>query len=160
MEQGRVAAANAFGISTVSLPALFPYGLYTIPEISFVGQTEEQLTAACVPYEVGMAHYREIARGEIIGDTTGRLKLLFHAETGALLGVHIVGEGATELVHIGQAVIALGGTIRYFVDHVFNYPTLAECYKVAALAGINKLGPQRAAKIEPAAGLREAWSTV
>jgi NAD(P) transhydrogenase len=160
MEQGRVASADACGVSTVSLPGLFPYGLYTIPEISFVGPTEEQLTAARVPYEVGMAHYREIARGEIIGDTTGRLKLLFHAETGALLGVHIVGEGATELVHIGQAVIALGGTIRYFVDHVFNYPTLAECYKVAALAGINKLGPQRAAKIEPAAGLREAWSTV
>jgi hypothetical protein len=85
-----------------------------------------------VPYEVGMAHYREIARGQIIGDTTGRLKLIFHSETGALLGVHVIGEGATELIHIGQAVMALGGTVRYFVDHVFNYPTLAECYKVAA----------------------------
>ena len=139
MEQGRVAAAGAFGVPAVSVPALFPYGLYTIPEISFVGQTEEQLTAAQVPYEVGIANYREIARGEIIGDTIGRLKLIFHRETGLLLGVHIIGDGATELVHIGQAVIAFGGTIRYFVDHVFNYPTLAECYKVAALAGLNKL---------------------
>jgi NAD(P) transhydrogenase len=140
MEQGRVACANAFGIPTVTMPALFPYGLFTIPEISFVGQTEEELTATNVPYEVGVAHYREIARGGIIGDTTGRLKLIFHRETGGLLGVHIVGEGATELVHIGQAVLAFGGTIRYFIDHVFNYPTLAECYKVAALAGLNKLG--------------------
>jgi len=100
-----------------------------------------------VPYEVGMAHYREIARGQIIGDTTGRLKLIFHSETGALLGVHVIGEGATELIHIGQAVMALGGTVRYFVDHVFNYPTLAECYKVAALAGLNKVGAARAARI-------------
>ncbi len=143
MEQGRVAAATAFGVPTVSLPALFPYGLYTIPEVSFVGQTEEQLTAAQVPYEVGIANYREIARGGIIGDTIGRLKLIFHRETGLLLGVHIIGDGATELVHIGQAVIAFGGTIGYFVDHVFNYPTLAECYKVAALAGLNKLNAQR-----------------
>ena len=147
MEQGRVASANAFGIQTVTVPALFPYGLYTIPEISFVGRTEEELTTAGVPYEVGMAHYREIARGQIIGDTTGRLKLIFHSETGALLGVHVIGEGATELIHIGQAVMALGGTVRYFVDHVFNYPTLAECYKVAALAGLNKLGAARAAAI-------------
>ncbi|HKX04603.1 MAG TPA: Si-specific NAD(P)(+) transhydrogenase [Methylomirabilota bacterium] len=139
MEQGRVATANAFGIPTVTLPSLLPYGIYTIPEVSFVGHTEEQLTQAQVPYEVGIANYREIARGGIIGDAIGRLKLIFHRETGAVLGVHIVGEGATELVHIGQAVIALGGTIRYFIDHVFNYPTLAECYKVAALAGINKL---------------------
>jgi NAD(P) transhydrogenase len=139
MEQGRVASASAFGRPAVTVPALFPYGLYTIPEVSFVGRTEEELTAAQVPYEVGIANYREIARGGIIGDTIGRLKLLFHRETGAVLGVHIIGDGATELVHIGQAVIALGGTIRYFADHVFNYPTLAECYKVAALAGLNKL---------------------
>jgi NAD(P) transhydrogenase len=150
MEQGRVACASALGISATTVPALFPYGLYTIPEISFVGRTEEELTAAGVPYEVGMAHYREIARGQIIGDTTGRLKLLFHQETGQLLGVHIIGEGASELVHIGQAVMALSGTVRYFVDHVFNYPTLAECYKVAALAGLNKLGADRAAQIAPA----------
>jgi NAD(P) transhydrogenase len=139
MEQGRVASARAFGVPAVTLPALLPYGLYAIPEVSFVGQTEEQLTQALVPYEVGIANYREIARGGIIGDTTGRLKLIVHRDTGAVLGVHIIGEGATELVHIGQAVIALGGTIRYFLDHVFNYPTLAECYKVAALAAMNKL---------------------
>jgi len=143
MEQGRVASANAFGIPTVTVPALFPYGIYTIPEVSFVGHTEEQLTEAQVPYEVGVANYREIARGGIIGDTIGRLKLIFHRDTGAVLGVHIIGDGATELVHIGQAVISLGGTIRYFLDHVFNYPTLAECYKVAALAGINKLQAYR-----------------
>jgi NAD(P) transhydrogenase len=143
MEQGRVASANAFGVPTVTVPALFPYGIYSIPEVSFVGHTEEQLTDAQVPYEVGVANYREIARGGIIGDTIGRLKLIFHRETGAVLGVHIIGDGATELVHIGQAVISLGGTIRYFLDHVFNYPTLAECYKVAALAGINKLQPYR-----------------
>jgi len=145
MEQGRVASANAFGIPTVTVPALFPYGLYTIPEVSFVGYTEEQLTEGQVPYEVGIANYREIARGGIIGDTIGRLKLIFHRETGAVLGVHIIGDGATELVHIGQAVIALGGTLRYFIDHVFNYPTLAECYKVAALAGINKVHAYRGA---------------
>jgi NAD(P) transhydrogenase len=143
MEQGRVASANAFGIPTVTVPALFPYGLYTIPELSFVGHTEEQLTEGQIPYEVGIANYREIARGGIIGDTIGRLKLIFHRETGAVLGVHIIGDGATELVHIGQAVIALGGTLRYFIDHVFNYPTLAECYKVAALAGINKVHAYR-----------------
>ena len=143
MEQGRVASANAFGVPTVTLPALFPYGLYTIPEVSFVGPTEEQLTAEQVPYEVGIANYREIARGGIIGDTIGRLKLIFHRESGAVLAVHIIGDGATELVHIGQAVIALGGTIHYFIDHVFNYPTLAECYKVAALAGINKVHASR-----------------
>jgi NAD(P) transhydrogenase len=143
MEQGRVASANAFGIPTVTVPALFPYGIYTIPEVSFVGHTEEQLTEAQVPYEVGVANYREIARGGIIGDTIGRLKLIFHRETRAVLGVHIIGDGATELVHIGQAVISLGGTIHYFLDHVFNYPTLAECYKVAALAGINKLQASR-----------------
>ena len=150
MEQGRSASASAFGLPTVIAPALFPYGLYTIPEISFVGRTEDELTAAGIPYETGMAHYREIARGQIIGDTTGRLKLLFHQETGQVLGVHIIGEGASELVHIGQAVMALRGTVRYFVDHVFNYPTLAECYKVAALAGLNKLGADRSVRFAPA----------
>ena len=150
MEQGRSASASAFGLPTVIAPALFPYGLYTIPEISFVGRTEDELTAAGIPYETGMAHYREIARGQIIGDTTGRLKLLFHQETGQVLGVHIIGEGASELVHIGQAVMALRGTVRYFVDHVFNYPTLAECYKVAALAGLNKPGADRSVRFAPA----------
>jgi NAD(P) transhydrogenase len=139
MEQGRVAVCHAFGKPAVSVPELFPYGIYSIPEISFVGQTEEQLTAKAVPYEIGIAHYREIARGQILDDTTGLLKILFHRETRQLLGVHIVGEGATELVHIGQAVLGLHGTIDYLVSTVFNYPTLAECYKVAALNGLNRL---------------------
>src|SRR6201995_5631594 len=130
MEQGRIAAARAFGDDSVgSNPSYSPYGIYTIPEISFIGKTEEQLTEEDVPYEVGVAYYREIARGQIRGDTTGRLKLIFNRENHSILGVHIIGEGASELLHIGQAVMALGGTIEYFVDTVFNYPTLAECYK-------------------------------
>ena len=139
MEQGRLAAANAVGLKIQSNPATYPYGIYTIPEISFTGQTEEQLTDADVPYEVGVAYYRDTARGQIRGDTSGRLKLIFHRETRAVLGVHIIGEGATELLHIGQAVMILKGTIDYFVETVFNYPTLAECYKQAAFNGINKL---------------------
>jgi NAD(P) transhydrogenase len=140
MEQGRQAACHAFGLPTRSVPELFPYGIYSIPEISMCGRTEEELTQEGIPYEVGKARYREIARGQIIGDTTGLLKLLFHFETRKLLGVHIIGEGASELVHIGQAVLAFGGTIDYFVNTVFNYPTLAECYKTAAFDGINRLG--------------------
>ena len=139
MEQGRIAAGNVCGIPLHSNPNYYPYGIYTIPEISFIGKTEEQLTDEDVPYEVGVAYYREIARGQIRGDTTGRLKLIFHRETRSLLGVHIIGEGASELLHIGQAVLILGGTIEYFVDTVFNYPTLAECYKAAAFNGLNKL---------------------
>jgi NAD(P) transhydrogenase len=139
MEQGRIAAARAYNINAQSNPATYPYGIYTIPEISFIGKTEEQLTDEDVPYEVGVAYYREIARGQIRGDTTGRLKLIFHRETHELLGVHIIGEGAAELVHIGQAVMALNGKVDYFVDTVFNYPTLAECYKAAAFNGLNKL---------------------
>lgn len=139
MEQGRLATCCAFGASRQSLPEMFPYGIYTIPEISYVGRNEDQLTKSAIPYEVGVAHYREIARGQIIGDSQGFLKLLFHQQTRKLLGVHIIGEGATELVHIGQMVLTHNGTIDTFVDSVFNYPTLAECYKVAALAGINKL---------------------
>jgi NAD(P) transhydrogenase len=139
MEQGRIAAAHAFGKTIHSNPANYPYGIYTIPEISFIGKTEEQLTDEDVPYEVGVAYYREIARGQIRGDTTGRLKIIFHRETKEVLGVHIIGEGASELLHIGQAVMILGGTIEYFVDTVFNYPTLAECYKAAAFNGLNKL---------------------
>jgi NAD(P) transhydrogenase len=139
MEQGRIAAATAFGLSVHSNPAFYPYGIYTIPEISFIGKTEEQLTEEDVPYEVGVAYYREIARGQIRGDTTGRLKLIFHPESKEILGVHIIGEGASELLHIGQAVMILKGTIEYFVDTVFNYPTLAECYKAAAFNGLNKL---------------------
>src|SRR5438552_2424054 len=139
MEQGRIAAARAFGMPTNSNRANYPYGIYTIPEISFIGKTEEQLTEEGVPYEVGMAFFREIARGQIRGDTTGRLKLLFDPSTKELLGVHIIGEGASELLHIGQAVFALKGTVEYFVDSVVTYPTLAECYKAAAFNGLNKL---------------------
>ena len=139
MEQGRIAAAHAYGKTIHSNPANYPYGIYTIPEISFIGKTEEQLTDEDVPYEVGVAYYREIARGQIRGDTTGRLKIIFHRETKLVLGVHIIGEGAAELLHIGQAVMILGGTVEYFVNTVFNYPTLAECYKAAAFNGLNKL---------------------
>ena len=148
MEQGRVAVCHAFGEPAVSVPELFPYGIYSIPEISFVGKTEEQLTAQAIPYEIGIAHYREIARGQILDDTTGLLKILFHRETRQLLGVHIAGEGATELIHIGQAVLGLQGSIDYLISTVFNYPTLAECYKVAALNGLNRLNYSRAAVME------------
>jgi NAD(P) transhydrogenase len=139
MEQGRLAACHAFGVKKESVPHLFPYGIYSIPEISMVGRNEEELTAKDIPYEVGKAQYREIARGQIIGDSTGLLKLIFHLETRKLLGVHIIGEGASELIHIGQAVLAFEGTIDYFVNIVFNYPTLAEGYKVAAFDGVNRL---------------------
>lgn len=140
MEQGRVAACHALGVEESSVPELFPIGIYTIPEISMVGPTEAALTDKEVPYEVGKAHYREIARGQIAGDSTGLLKLLFDLNTQKLLAVHIIGEGASELVHIGQAVLAFGGSMDYFVNNVFNYPTLAECYKTAAFDGVNRLG--------------------
>ncbi len=140
MEQGRMAAAHAFNDRAAATNSSFyPYGIYTIPEISFIGRTEEQLTSDDVPYEVGMAYYRETARGQIRGDTTGRLKLIFHRDTRAVLGIHIIGEEASELIHIGQAVMVLGGTVDYFIDNVFNYPTLAECYKVAAFNGLGRL---------------------
>ncbi|MFY9803670.1 MAG: Si-specific NAD(P)(+) transhydrogenase [Candidatus Acidiferrales bacterium] len=139
MEQGRIAAARAFGVQVQTDPASYPYGIYTIPQISFIGKTEEQLTDSDVPYEVGVAYYREIARGQIAGHTDGRLKILFHRETLELLGVHIFGENAAELLHIGQAVFKLKGKITYFIDTVFNYPTLAECYKTAAFNGLNRL---------------------
>ena len=139
MEQGRLAACHIFGVKSTSIRELFPYAIYTIPEISIVGANEEELTEQDIPYEIGKAQYREIARGQIIGDDTGLLKLIFHLETRKLLGVHIIGEGASELIHIGQAVLAFGGTVDYFVNTVFNYPTLAECYKTAAFDGINRL---------------------
>ena len=139
MEQGRLAAAHAFGLDAPSMPALVPYGIYTVPEISTVGRTEEELTEEGVPYEVGTAHYREIARGQILGDLDGMLKLIFHLETRQLLGAHIIGEGASELVHIGQAVMAFGGGVDYFLAAVFNYPTLAECYKTASLDASNRM---------------------
>ena len=139
-EQGRLASAYLFGATQRPAPAdLLPYGIYTVPEMSMVGRTEQQLTADRVPYEVGVAKYEELAKGQILGDDTGMLKLLFDPATLRVLGVHVIGEGATELIHIGQAVLALGATIEYFRDTVFNYPTLAEAYKVAALAGLNRL---------------------
>jgi NAD(P) transhydrogenase len=139
MEQGRVAAAHAFGDETATMSELLPFGIYTIPEISYVGRTEEELTDAAVPYEVGISRYRELARGQILGDTYGMLKLLVSADDKTVLGVHALGTNATEVVHIGQAIMALGGTVDYLVDAVFNYPTLAESYKVAALDAKNKL---------------------
>jgi len=139
MQQGRHASCHAFGHPDHTDTDLLPYGIYAIPEISVVGRTEEELTKAEVPYGVGVAHYREIARGQLIGDETGMVKLLFHRHSRGLLGVHAIGEGATELIHIGQAVMAFQGKIDYFIDTIFNYPTLAECYKVAALDGINRL---------------------
>jgi NAD(P) transhydrogenase len=139
MEQGRLAACHAFGVETQSAPSLFPYGIYTIPEISYVGKNEEELTQQNIPYEVGKAGYGEIARGQIIGDHIGMLKLLFHRDSRELLGVHIMGESASELVHIGQAVLTFRGQIDYFIRNVFNYPTLAEGYKNAAFDGINRL---------------------
>jgi NAD(P) transhydrogenase len=138
-EQGRLAACHAFGVPCESLPHLYPIGIYSVPEISMVGKTEEELTRECVPYETGIARYREIARGAIVGDDTGLLKILVHRETRLILGVHILGTAATELVHIGQSFLALGGTLDVLVDTVFNYPTFAECYKVAALDAYNKL---------------------
>lgn len=139
MEQGRQAVCHAFGEPTTSLPELYPVGIYTIPEISMVGKTEAQLTAQGIPYEAGIAQYREIARGQLLGDEVGMLKLLIHEENRKILGIHAIGTGATELIHIGQAVMTFNGTVDYFINNVFNYPTLAECYKVAALNGSNKL---------------------
>jgi NAD(P) transhydrogenase len=139
MEQGRFAVCHAFGQEATHSRQHFPYGIYTIPEISFVGKTEEELTELNIPYETGKAPYRELPRGQIVGDSIGFVKLLFHRETRDLLGVHIIGEGAVELVHIGQVVLAMGGKVDYFVDTVFNYPTLAQCYKNAAFDGLNRL---------------------
>jgi NAD(P) transhydrogenase len=137
--QGRLATCHAFGVEEDIMDVPLPYGIYAIPEISLVGANEDELTAKGVPYETGVARYREIARGQLLGDEDGMLKVLFHRESFEVLGVHIIGEYATELVHIGQAVIALKGGLGYLRDAVFNYPTLAECYKVAALDGFNKV---------------------
>jgi NAD(P) transhydrogenase len=138
-EQGRLAACHAFGVEARSMAALLPFGIYTIPEISTVGRNEEELTDQAVPYVVGLARYREIARGQISGDTHGMLKLLVAPDTRNVLGVHIFGSAAAELVHVGQAVIAMNGTVDYLIDTVFNYPTFAEAYKVAALDAMNRL---------------------
>jgi NAD(P) transhydrogenase len=139
MEQGRLATAHMFGAPFRREAYQLPYGIYTIPEIAMTGRTEEQLTASKIPYETGIARYEELAKAQMLGDETGMLKLLFHPETLKVLGVHAIGQRATEIIHIGQAVLAFEGTIEYFHDAVFNYPTMAEAYKVAALNGLNKL---------------------
>lgn len=138
-EQGRLAACHAFDVIAESTPELFPFGIYAVPEISMVGKTEQQLRAEGIAYEAGVARLRETARGQIQGRPDGLLKLLFDLDSWRLLGVHIVGEGATELIHIGQAVMAYQGGLNYFVSAVFNYPTLAEAYKVAALDVWNRI---------------------
>ena len=142
MEQGRRATCNAFGIPFEVDTQLMPYGIYTIPEISVIGKTEQELSDEGVPYDIGIGRFREVSRGTVAGDETGILKLVFNQKTGQLLGVHIMGETAAELIHIGQAVMSFGGSISYFVDSVFNYPTLAEAYKLAALNGLKRVGSQ------------------
>ncbi len=143
MEQGRIAACHAFGAPLPETRQAFPYGIYAVPEISTIGATEEELRKAGVGFECGMARFRETSRGHIMGLDRGIMKMLFCLETQKLLGVHIVGEGATELIHIGQAVLNLGGTLKFFLENVFNYPTLAEAYKIAALDAWNKISVQR-----------------
>ena len=147
-EQGRIAACDMFGLPHVAIPKYWPYGIYAVPELSMVGSTEQELTKDLVPYEIGVARYSESARGQIRGDDQGVLKLIFHRDSRKLLGVHCIGSQATEIVHIGQAVLALGGGLDYFVNTVFNYPTFAECYKVAALNALNRF---RAVDAEAAA---------
>ena len=144
-EQGRLAACWLFGIDAKPMGSHFPVGIYAIPEVSMVGATEEELTRLKTPYETGIARYKEISRGSIRGDDSGMFKMLFHREDGRLLGCHCIGSGATELIHVGQAVLALGGGLDYFLTTVFNYPTLAECYKVAAHNAANKLALVRRA---------------
>jgi NAD(P) transhydrogenase len=151
MEQGRIAACAAFGEIAHAPPEFFPYGIYSVPEISTVGMSEEQVRERAIPYETGIARFRETSRGHIMGLSSGFMKMIFSLETRRLLGVHIVGEGATELIHIGQAVLNLGGGLDYFVENAFNYPTLAEAYKIAALDAYNRM-PQR----QPSAAAFEA----
>jgi NAD(P) transhydrogenase len=139
MEQGRIAACKAFGQSAPTAPAFFPYGIYAVPEISTIGMTEEEVRLRSIPFECGTARFRETSRGQIMGLANGFMKMIFSLEDRRLLGVHIVGEGATELIHIGQAVLNLGGTVDYFVENTFNYPTLAEAYKIAALDAWNRM---------------------
>lgn len=139
MQQGRVAACHAFNIPMSEQPDYFPYGIFTIPEISTVGLTEEELRSKKIPYQCGIARLRETSRGQIMGIENGMLKMIFSLDTRQLLGVHILGEGATELIHIGQAVLNLNGKLDYFLNNIFNYPTLAEAYKVAALDAWNKM---------------------
>jgi NAD(P) transhydrogenase len=150
-EQGRLAACHMFGVPAEPMGNHFPVGIYAIPEVSMVGATEEELTRDKIPYETGIARYKEIARGSIVGDDSGMFKMLFHRKDRRLLGCHCIGSGATELIHVGQAVLGLGGGLDYFLQTVFNYPTLAECYKVAAYNAANKL-----ALIRHATGIAES----
>jgi len=156
-EQGRLAACHMFGVEARSIPELYPFGIFAIPEIAWVGSHEIQLTKQAIPYDTGVARYKEIARGQILGDLSGMLKLIFHLDTRKILGVWALGTQATELVHIGQAVMGLGGTLDYFVEGVFNYPTLAECYKVAALDGFNKLRELASASSVSPGSTVSAW---
>jgi NAD(P) transhydrogenase len=139
MEQGRIATMHAFGEEIRSLPELIPIGIYSVPEISFVGRTEQELTEAAVPYVSGIARWSELAKGLMTRDTDGFLKLLVSTEDRRILGVHVIGSGATDLVHIGQAVMGGEGTIDFLLTAVFNYPTFAESYKVAALDAMNRI---------------------
>jgi NAD(P) transhydrogenase len=139
LEQGRIAACHAFGVPAPPAPEFFPFGIYSVPEISSVGMTEQDVRARAIPYECGIARFRETSRGHIMGLSAGMMKMIFSIRTRRLLGVHIVGEGATELVHIGQAVLNLKGTLDYFIENTFNYPTLAEAYKIAALDAWNRM---------------------
>src|SRR5262249_33724799 len=139
MEQGRIAACQAFGETAHAPPEFFPYGIYSVPEMSTIGMTEEQVREKGIAYEAGVARFREPSGGHITGLHSGFMKMIFALDTRKLLGVHIVGEGATELIHIGQAVLNLGGGLDYFVENTFNYPTLAEAYKIAALDAFNRL---------------------
>lgn len=139
MDQGRFAARHAFSLQDIGMNTLLPYGIYTIPEVSIVGETEEELTARGVPYETGVARFYELARGQIANDHDGLLKLTFCPKTRKLFGVHIIGERAADMIHIGQAVISFGGTIDYFIDTVFNFPTMSEAYKIAALNGLSSI---------------------
>ena len=141
MEQGRISACHAFGAKAFEPPKYFPYGIYSVPEMSTIGMTEEEVKDRDIQYECGVARFRETSRGHIMGVDTGMLKMIFSLKTRRLLGCHIVGEGATELIHIGQAVLNLGGTLEYFVENTFNYPTLAEAYKIAALDAWNRFPP-------------------
>ncbi len=158
MEQGRIAACHAFGETAHAPPEFFPYGIYSVPEISTIGMTEEQVREKKIPFETGIARFRETSRGHIMGLSTGFMKMIFAIETKRLLGVHIVGEGATELIHIGQAVLNLGGGLDYFVENTFNYPTLAEAYKIAALDAFNRM-PKRQPSADAFADLTQAALT-
>jgi NAD(P) transhydrogenase len=141
MEQGRIAACHAFHVPAPPAPDYFPYGIYAVPEISTVGMSEQEAHDRGIPYECGIARFRETSRGHIMGLSDGMMKMIFSLKTRRLLGVHIVGEGATELIHIGQAVLNLKGTLDYFIENTFNYPTLAEAYKIAALDAWNRMAP-------------------